>query len=167
MTAMDIKRALKGQYHAGLAMLRETIEKCPEDLWLAGIHPRNTWRIAYHAIFYTHVYLQTSEQAFQPWERHRDTIRLLWEDEQEGKLPPVEQPYSKAETLAYLDLVDAGVDSWVDELELDSQETGFWWYKIPKLDHQLLNIRHLGGHTGQLSELVMATGADLHWISVR
>jgi len=46
-------------------------------------------------------------------------------------------------------------------------ESGFSWYSIPKLDHQLLNLRHLQGHVGQLSELVMATGADLTWVAIR
>jgi hypothetical protein len=161
---MDIKRAMKGQYHAGLAMLRQTIEQCPDDLWLAGEHPRNTWRIAYHAVFYTHLYLQTSEEAFRPWDKHRPQIRILWDD---PEIPTVEPPYSKEETLAYLDTVDAGVDGWVDAIDLESPDSGFSWYSIPKLDHQLLNLRHLQGHVGQLSELVMARGADLDWISVR
>ena len=87
----ELKRALKGQYHAGLAMLREAIEKCPEELWTAGAFPRNTWRIAFHAIFYTHLYLQTEESAFQPWAKGRESIRLLWDDE-DGNLPPVEPP---------------------------------------------------------------------------
>ena len=161
---MDLKRALKGQYHAGLAMLRETIEKCPEDLWVSGEHPRNPWRIAYHAIFYTHLYLMTSEEAFQPWDKHREHIRKLWIDEEEP--PPVEAPYTKEETLEYLEMVNAAVDGWVDAVDLESTASGFSWYSIPKLDHQLLNVRHLQGHVGQLSELVMATGADLDWVSV-
>ena len=161
----ELKRALKGQYHAGLAMLRETIEKCPEELWTAGTFPRNTWRIAFHAIFYTHLYLQTEEGAFKPWAKGRESIRLLWDDEN-GNPPPNEAPYSKEEILEYLDLVDSGVDGWVDALDLRSKDSGFWWYTIPKLDHRLLNVRHLQGHVGQLSELVMATGADLDWVSV-
>ena len=156
---------MKGQYHAGLAMLRETIEKCPEDLWVGGTHPRNTWRIAYHVIFYTHLYLQVNEAAFVPWSKNSTTCRVLWDDE--GEKAPVETPFSKAELLEYVDLVDAGVDAWVDLIDLESLDPGFSWYSIPKLDHQILNIRHLQGHMGQLSELVLATGVDLRWISTR
>lgn len=160
---MEIKRALKGQYHAGLAMLRETIEKCPENVWLGGTHPRNPWRIAYHALFYTHLYLMAREEEFVPWAMHREHVPALWEDE-DG--PPIEPAYSRAEEMAYLEMIYAGVDGWVDLIDLDSLDSGFSWYSIPKLDHQLLNIRHLGGHVGQLSELVIATGADLDWVSV-
>ncbi len=162
MDNRSLKRAIRGQYHAGLAMLRETIEKCPDDLWLAGEHPRNTWRIAYHLLFYTHLYLQTREEAFRAWDKHRDTIRLLWEDEEPV---PVDPAYSKAQLLDYLDLVDRNVDGWVEAIDLDSPESGFDWYDMPKLEHQLLNIRHLGVHVGQLQELVMARGIDLDWVS--
>lgn len=161
---MDIKRALKGQYHAGLAMLRDAIERCPEDVWMAGTHPRNTWRIAYHAVFYTHLYLMKTEVEFQPWVDHRNHVPALWIDE-DG--PPVEEPYSKAEVLTYLEMVDSCVNGWVDAMDLESPTSGFSWYSIPKLDHQLLNIRHLQGHVGQLSELVMQAGHDLDWITIR
>jgi len=161
---MSIRDALKGQYHAGLAMMRTCVEACPDDVWLEGKHPRNYWRIAYHGIFYTHLYLQTGEDAFVPWEKHRDTVRILWEDDEPV---PVEPPYSREELLEYVELVDRGVDGWVDALDLESADPGFHWYSIPKLDHQILNVRHLGGHVGQLSELLMAHGIDVDWVSKR
>ena len=37
---MELRQALKEQYHAGLAMLAECVEKCPADMWLAGEHQR-------------------------------------------------------------------------------------------------------------------------------
>lgn len=159
----QIKQALKGQYHAGLAMLRQTIEVCPDDLWTAGEHPRNFWRIAYHALFYTHLYLQTEEAAFGAWEKHDETVPDLWEDAE----PPVVPAYGKADLVGYLDWIDDRVDGWVDSLDLSSSDSGFNWYKIPKLDHQLVNIRHLGIHQGQLSELVFGRGGDVDWVGYR
>lgn len=160
---MDLKPALISQYRAGLAMLRQAIERCPAELWTAGAHPRNFWRIAYHAIFYTHFYAMHGESSFQPWAKHRRHVPSLWAD-QDG--PPVELPYSVAETLEYLDYVDSKIDEWVNELDLSRMETGFDWYPIPKLDHQLMNVRHLQGHVGQISELLMAHGVDVDWIAV-
>jgi hypothetical protein len=43
---MELRRALKEQYHAGLKMLAECVEKCPESIWFEGEHPRTFWRIA-------------------------------------------------------------------------------------------------------------------------
>ncbi|MGI8922467.1 MAG: hypothetical protein ACR2HJ_00255 [Fimbriimonadales bacterium] len=156
---MDIRSALKRQYGAGLAMLRQEVERCPEAVWTSGEHPRNFWRIAFHAVFYTHLYLQPNLNAFVPWEKDREDSASLWED------PPVVEPYTRSEILDYIDLVTAGLDKAVDLLDLDSDETGFYWYKnMAKLDHQMMNLRHLQGHVGQLSEILMAKGIDLDWV---
>lgn len=160
-----LRAALKGQYRAGLAMLRQCMERCPDEVWIAGEHPRTFWRIAYHAVFYTHLYIQVDEDAFQPWELSRPDARKLWHED--DKQTPEEPPYSKQQLLEYVDLVSGGVDRWVDALNLEAPTTGFWWYSIPKLDHQLMSVRHLQGHVGQLSERLYAAGVDLDWITLR
>jgi hypothetical protein len=139
-------------------MTRQCLSDCPEGTWLAGHHPRNFWRIAYHALFYTHLYAMPTEHDFVPWEKHRE-VTVLWEN------PPVEEPYTKEELLSYLDYIDANIEAWVDNLDLESTESGFSWYpNLEKLDHQILNIRHLAGHMGQLSELVMSDGvSEIDW----
>lgn len=43
---MDVHAALKGQYHAALAMLKRAIEQCPEDLWARGDEAVAFWRVA-------------------------------------------------------------------------------------------------------------------------
>jgi hypothetical protein len=154
---MDVKAALKQQYHAGLAMLRQAVERCPGEVWTSGTHPRTFWRIAYHGAFYTHLYLQQNEDAFRPWEKHRECTGL-WEDPEEP------EPYTKAEILDYIDRIAASVDATVDGLDLDSESTGFPWYKnMTKLSHQLMNLRHLQGHVGQLSEILMMHAIDIDW----
>lgn len=162
---MNIQNALKSQYHAALAMLRETIQRCPDNLWTAGQEPRPFWRIAYHALFYTHLYLQPNEAAFQPWEKSREECqfldRLPWHPHDMPKTFP---PYSQQEILEYWRLCDAIVDESVDRLDLASQECGFPWYSMPKLDHQIMNIRHVQQHTGQLSEILNQAGVDTDWI---
>jgi hypothetical protein len=166
---MELREALKEQYHAGLAMLAECVGKCPEERWLAGEHPRTFWRIAFHAAFYTHLYLGQDEAAFQPWPGRREGIHpRLWDEPAEVEpyeLPEGAEVYRKDEILAYLRFVDRLVNPTVDRLDLDSEETGFSWYrKMSKLSHQLMNLRHLQGHVGQLSELLMAQGIDTDWI---
>lgn len=160
---MDIRASLKGQYSAGLKMLRECIELCPDSNWTSGVHPRSFWRIAYHAIYYTHLYMQPDLESFVPWSKHREHVPVLWES------PDVVEPYTKAELLDYLDQVAKAVNDSVDKLDLDSPETGFHWYtNMNKLDHQMMNFRHLQGHVGQLSELLMAENVDLEidWVGI-
>lgn len=100
-----------------------------------------------------------NEGAFTPWARNRENVDCLWET------PPVVEPYTKDEMLEYIDLIDARVDETVDGLDLESTETGFPWYKnMGKLDHEIMSLRHVQGHIGQLSELLMAHGIDTAWV---
>ena len=102
MIMENLKQALKGQYHAALDMLRGAIEACPDSLWTGGVPPRSFWRLAYHTLFFTHLYLEVTEAEFVPWELHRDEV--------EG-MPDIQRidatPYSKAEIMAYWEFVDA------------------------------------------------------------
>lgn len=160
--------ALAGQYRAAFAMLRQCIRDCPADLWAAGKHPRTTWRIAYHTLFYTHLYLMPTLADFVPWERHEQQAVVLWDGDESGN-PPHETTYTQGDLLEYLDFIEGNLDAWLAAIDLDAPESGFHWYPIPKLDHQLLNLRHLGGHVGQLSERLMTLGdvGEVDWVSKR
>lgn len=166
---MELRVALKGQFRAGLAMLRECVELCPDDLWGAVVDkpPRTYWRVAYHAAFYTHLYLCQSRSEFTPWEKHIDHAVMTCLDEGE-ELPPAETLYSQNDLIEYIDLLNKHMDSAIDSLDLESLESGFSWYPdFPKLDHVLLTLRHLGIHVGQLQELLYAKGLEPDWISRR
>ena len=54
-TSEALRSALKSQYHAALAMLREAIEKCPDELWASDEYTNRFWRIAYHTLYFTHL----------------------------------------------------------------------------------------------------------------
>lgn len=140
-------------------MLRQCVERCPDEVWTSGTHPRTFWRIAYHAVFYAQLYLPQNEAAFEPWEKAREHAAGLWEN------PPVLEAYSQAEILEYIDLVSSQVDETVKTLDLDSKDSGFHWYpNFDKLSHEIMNIRHIQGHVGQLSELLMMHGIDTDWV---
>jgi hypothetical protein len=163
---MNVRAALKSQYHAALAMLAEAIEQCPDDLWTGGNYPVAFWRVAYHALFYTHLYLQPSEKEFRPWEHHRDEYQFLgslpWPPYRQ---PKIEDPYTKAQIVDYWRLCDEMVNAAVDRLDLDAQECGFPWYTLPKLDHQINSIRHIQHHAALLAgRLRLAIGTDIHWV---
>jgi hypothetical protein len=164
-----LRQALKEQYHAGLVMLADCVEKCPDDLWTGGTHPRTFWRIAFHAAYFTHLYLGQNEELYQPWPDRPEGCPELWQKPlrlEPYELPEEFEPYVKTEALDYLAYIDSLIDSTVDTLDLEAQETGIPWYKnMTKLSHQLLNLRHIQGHVGQLSELLMARGIDTDWIS--
>jgi hypothetical protein len=161
---MNAQAALKSQYRASLAMLRECIEKCPDEVWTWGEHPRTFWRIAYHALYFAHLYLQPRFEDFQPWERHREQRQFLYGRPSPHDLPMIDEPYAKQDLMDYADYLVANLDEMLGRLDLDAPESGFSWYVMPKLDHQIVNIRHIQQHACQLSEHLYAADVDLDWI---
>ena len=158
----NLKPALKGQYHAALDMLKWAIEECPDAIWVSGVPPRSFWRLAYHTLFFTQFYLQVRSQDFTPWEHHRDEVES---DEHRERLDAT--PYTREELLAYWEIVDATVDPQIDTIDLSSPESGFSWYRIPKLDHVILNLRHIQEHAGQLRDRLLEAGIDQKWCTKR
>jgi hypothetical protein len=174
---MDLRAALKEQYHAGLAMLRQCVQRCPDDLWTSGTHPRPFWRIAFHVAFFTHNYLVQDEAAFNESFvvgcAPASVVTALGAEHwtQCGEVEPYElpedaPPVSQEQILEYIAFIDALINPTLDALDLGAAETGFSWYQnMSKLSHELMNLRHLQGHIGQLSELLMARGIDTDWIA--
>jgi hypothetical protein len=74
---MNVQAALKTQYHAALDMLRQTIDQCPGSLWASQGQSPAFWRVAYHTLFFTHLYLQPSVDAFRPWDHAREEYQFL------------------------------------------------------------------------------------------
>jgi hypothetical protein len=165
-----MKAALKDQFHAALAMLADCIEKCPDHLWNSARGYRSFWRISLHAIYFTHLYITQGVETFSPWPGDTRGLSPDLIEDPDDPLPilPDDQVYTKQELMDYLRFVDAYIDPTIDALDLETDQSGFPWYPTtPKLNHVLLNLRHLSVHTGQLSELLMAEGIDTKWISRR
>jgi hypothetical protein len=159
---MSLPATLKSQYYASLAMLREAIDACPAELWTSDRYVNPFWQIAYHTLFYTHLYLQPAEADFVPWEHHREGHHRF------GTGPdaaPTLIPYSVAEIRSYCVICRDMVDSAVDRLDLSAPESGFSWYRMSKLEHQFVNLRHIQHHTGQLADrLRQAADVGVDWV---
>ena len=168
-----VRSALKSQYHAALAMLRHTVEQYPEDRWLGDdAHVNAPWQLAYHALFFTHLYLQPELSAFRPWKGHQTNVQhedgIGGAADPKSALPLIPEPYPKEQVLAYLTICEAMVDGAVDALDLLSPSSGFYWYPIPKLEHQLVNLRHVQHHMAQLADrLRNEAGLGTRWVSSR
>jgi hypothetical protein len=167
-----LRTILKSQYHATLTMLRETIQRCPDDVWFSTEHVNAFWQIAYHALFFAHLYLQPNEAAFRSWEHHQADVQnpdgIGGPPDPNSTRPLIPEPYTKAEVLAYWSVCDQMVDSAVDALDLQSPDSGFHWYKVPKLEHQIVNIRHIEHHMAQLADrLRSSSGIGIQWVGAR
>lgn len=170
MTNDTLRAILKGQYHASLAMLRDAVEKCPDAAWVAPTHTNACWQIAYHVLFFTHLYLHRDEKSFTPWAQHQKDVQ--YQSGLKGRLPGGDPslplfatPYTKAQVLEYWNVCDRLVDDAMDTVDLDASDCGFWWYKMGKLEHQFINIRHIQHHTAQLCDRVRhATDVGVPWV---
>lgn len=147
---MDTKTVIQSQYLAALAMLKQVIVKCPAASWDAPGDQDKSWKKAYHALFYAHLYLQETEQHFRPWEKHHD--------------PETGQPFTQAEVLEYLAFVEQQVRERVPALSLEA-ESGFDWLPFNKLELQFYNIRHIQQHAGELFERLGARDhIEFDWV---
>jgi len=171
-----LRAVLKSQYHAALAMLRLAIERCPDGLWASPDYTNPFWRIAYHALYYSHLYIQPGLTYFRPWEHHQTGLQFMDDVQAPPEIqeltelphrpPQTGKPYSKTEVLEYWRVCDRMVDESVDALDLTSPESGFSWYKLSKAEHQIISIRHIQHHAAQLVDRVRAaTGAGIDWVS--
>lgn len=164
---MDVRAALKPQYHAALKTLRLAIEACPDDRWNdPGDGYAAFWRVAYHTLFYTHFYLQDDHESFAPWSRAQEEAQYLsLRDSDDGTPPKPCEPYARDEILEYWRLCDGIVDDRVDAMNLDAAECGFPWYPMSKLEHQLVNLRHIQHHAAALSSrLRREAGLGIDWV---
>ncbi len=167
-----LREALKNQYHAGLATLQQAVELCPDGLWEDDAYTNRCWQIAYHALYFTHLYLHPHLDDFVPWSGHRARVQhedgIAGPPDPSSDLPLIPDPYSKAQVLEYCDFCRSLVDDRVDALDLTSPESGFYWYPVSKVEHQLVNVRHLQHHAAQLADR-LRNEADLGvgWVGTR
>jgi hypothetical protein len=165
---MNLKDIIKSQYHASLDMTRRAIERCPAEMWDDQARKNRFWHIAYHALFYTHLYLQPSEADFVPWEKSREDYQFMgalpWPPHDE---PEIDESYTQEELLEYQALIREGIDATVDSLDLHGP-SGFEWLPFSKIELQFYSIRHLMQHTGELCErLGEEAKVEVDWIGSR
>jgi hypothetical protein len=163
---MDIRRALKHQYHAALKTLRQDIEKCPDSMWNEAVDGTVPfWRVVYHTLFFSHFYLQQDMKDFTPWARAREEAQMIGPIVWENSRPPKPcDPYTRDDMLEYWRVCDAMIDSGVEKLDLSAPQCGFPWYKMPTLEHQLVNIRHIQHHAAILSARLRKNGIGIEWV---
>jgi hypothetical protein len=167
-----LSSTLKSQYHASLAMLRQSVELYPQLEWSSTAYQTRVWQLAYHTLFFTHLYLQPKEADFRPWTKHQSKVQypdgIPGPSDPNSSLPLGPKMYSKEEILEYLDFCDQMVDATVDKNNLSSMDSGFSWYKVSKLEHQLINIRHIQHGAAQIADrLRFIADKGVDWVGAR
>jgi len=170
----EIRNVIKSQYHASLAMLRDMIERCPETLWSSSTESTNAfWQIAYHTVFFGHLYMCPNKDAFRPWEEHQADNQnedgLPGPPDSKSSLPLIPKPYTREQVLKYLDICDGMVDEAIHSIDIQSSDCGFPWYRnVTKLEHLFISIRHIQHHGGQLADRLRTSANEgTRWIGTR
>lgn len=163
---MNIQEVFISQYAAGFAMLKNAVSACDKELWDSERDKNRFWRIAYHALFYTDLYLSIDEKHFAPWTHHHDDYQILGDN---TPWPPhhavkIGTPYTPNDVLAYCARLQNTLAERINALDFKAP-SGFFWLPFNKLELQIYNIRHLQHHAGQLIDrLRERQGAGIEWI---
>jgi hypothetical protein len=155
------KTSIWQQFGASINYLETTISACPDSLWSAALwqtpdtRPERGqfWYVAYHTLFWLHLYLTGTEDGFLP----PPPFTLIEQDEH-GPFP--ERPYTKAELLHYLDEGREKCKTTIESLTEDGARRlcSFGWGEVSFHELLIYNFRHVHGHTSQLNMLLGQNG---------
>lgn len=165
---MEYSAIIVSQYLAALEMLKQVIVQCPEGLWNDPGDKIKVWHIAYHALFYTQLYLQDTAHTFTPWPKHRNEYQFIGQVPWPPHAPPrIGEPFDKESVLEYAAFCRQQVEQRVPLLKLEAA-SGFEWLPFTKLELQFYTIRHLQQHTGELMErLGQRANLAFDWIGMK
>lgn len=158
-----MKTLLESQYRSALAMFRAAVEQFPDELWNDPVHVNPTWRMAYHTLFYLHLYLTRTEPEFRPWEGAIPGAHFM-----DSELPPRADGSAacntKEEIVAYHDMLTAWLPAALAADDL-GERSGFDWISMGRPELHVYNIRHAQHHIGQLAERLRAHGLGaVRWV---
>ena len=153
------------QYKASLKMLLDTINKCPDDLWEDDDRYKNAfWRVAYHTLHYTALYLSGGPDDFIPWHKHIDGYHNLGRTTSKNNPESIEIVYPKDDLTIYAELIIASLIGLITGFN-PAEKSGFFWLGMNLFELHLYNIRHVQHHTGQLIERLHQVGIKgIKWV---
>ena len=163
---------LSRQFAAALRMLQQAIEACPDNLWDDRSQGSPFWHLAYHALFFTDLYLSDDLEDFQARDFHEENTHFLPGDYGDfaGIVTTPEKAYTRAQLAEYaghcLHKAEEKLETLTDERAL--QRCGFEWYELNLGEFTLNNLRHLQQHTGQVI-LMLRRHADIgiEWMGTK
>ncbi len=152
----DMVRSIIGsQYGAALGMLVDTLENCCEDVWHLSSGNNPCWKIAYHTVFYAHLYMCTSEDEFSPAAFHYEDAQFLGT----SPYPPFEKvrldkPIQQSDVLNYTKHVLESSRK-IEDIPMNVLlEPCVWpWIDRTLLELLCMSTRHIQHHTAQIQML--------------
>ncbi len=160
------KELIARQFEASLCMLGACVDRCPEENWHEPVANLKFCQVAFHALFFTDVYLGPDVESLREQPFHREHATLFADYEEIGG--GVQQAvYEKPFIRDYLEHCRAKAAS---VLAGETEETlirraGFDWLDLSRDELHVYNIRHIHHHAAQLSlRLRLDTGEGIPWV---
>lgn len=149
-----VKSMTRGQFEAALCMLKECLEKCPEEHWDGKIANDTFRQVAYHTLFYVDYYTSPNESDF--------TLRELHARGGDERTQEVSAGLSKEESLAYLAICRQKATEAIAAETAESLQgpSGFSRQQFLRGELHVYNMRHMQHHVGQLSAYLRRVTQD-------
>lgn len=142
----------KNQYEATFWMLNDCLNKCDDSFWYEPVANLTYSQAAFHAIFFTDLYLGDSVEAQRDQSFHQANLDYF-RDYEELAGRKQELQYEKPKTLAYLQFCREKANRVLSEATIESLEapSGIGWLEMNRAESYLYNLKHLHHHVAQLS----------------
>lgn len=155
-----ISDVLASQYKASLGMLRNALDKVPEEQWNNEDYNNPNWQIAYHVLWATKLYIGANLESYVPFKGAIEGAESLggtqdWENVDAGV--KVEGFHTKQEILSFIDSLENTLQPQIEILPIEAN-SGFEWYPYSRMELHINNIRHIQHHTAEIIERLKAKG---------
>ena len=160
------KELLNSQFEASFCMLRQCLDGCPPAQWNAPVGQLQFCQVAFHALFYSDVYLGRDLAALRQQPFHQQHAGVF-ADYEELKKRPQQAVYETDFIGDYLQhcrakALQAVASETVASLQ---QRPGFDWLPFSRAEVHVYNIRHLQHHVAQLSlRLRLDADVEIPWV---
>jgi len=162
-----LKRGIASQMLAGLTMLKDCIDRCPEKEWDEKQNDYPFSQILFHVLFDCDFNLSDSEQEFRGQGFHKNYPEVF-ADYQELMDLTKQHPFDRRFINSYYDFCMTKIKNSMRELndgDLTVPNTDIY-KNMTKLERYVNAIRHIQHHTAQLGlRLQFITGVEMEWIS--
>src|SRR6185437_11658844 len=152
-----MKNEIVSQLRSSLKMLINTIRKCPEDIWTDDANGNPYWRIVYHSLHYTSLYMAQGVSSFIPWTKHIKNYNRLGLFTEDNKPIVITTIYTKDEMVTYAEAILNNCESLINDSSMN-EPAGYEWLPMNTFEKHIYRIRHLQHHIGQLIEKLHAAG---------
>lgn len=163
-----LKELLARQYEASLSMLNLAVDGCPDASWNASVARWKFCQVAFHATFFTDLYLQPGDDidALKRQAFHVERRADFRDYEELGDRPQV-LLYERKFVLSYLQNVRRKAQETIarETAEVLAGPSGFHWRLCSRAELHVYNIRHVQHHAAQLSlRLRLDADVDIPWV---